>query len=148
MRFRIMTVRCVAASIAAAGCAPICTEAYAQYSTPNMDPVTRGDCHIIAEILNTKTTNPLSFSSFGATCDWSKLKPAVRTTNATTGWRVFVRHPEYDAKNNQASVTYADSYNGMYGSHEYKCSLEKEDWAVADQRLQSRRNRELMAPIN
>lgn len=130
-----VSARCVAASILAVGCA-FWTEAQAQF-TPNVDPVTSDDCQIIAQILSSKTTNPLSFASFGAACDWSKLKFAVRTTNATTDWRVYFRHPEYDTDGTHASVSYADTYNednGMYGSHEFKCNLDKRSgqWRIID----------------
>jgi hypothetical protein len=108
--------------------------ASAQRSTPNIEVVSPEDCSIIAAILNAKDSNPLSFASYGATCDWSKLNLDVRATNATSGWRAFFDHPIY-AQTQQAYVTYSDVYTGegsAFGSHEYNCKLEKVDgqWRI------------------
>lgn len=110
--------------------------ASAQRSTPNTEVVPPEDCSIIATILNAKDSNPLSFASYGATCDWLKLNLDVRATNATSGWRAFFDHPIY-AQAQQASVTYSDVYTGdggAFGSHEYNCKLEKVDrrWRIGN----------------
>jgi hypothetical protein len=109
--------------------------AVAQYTTPNHEPATADDCQIIAQVLNAKTSNPLSFASFGAACDWTKLGLNVRTTTETEGWRAFFRKPGYDAVQEKATVVYSDSYNGtkgMYGSHEFRCVLKKQQarWQI------------------
>jgi hypothetical protein len=107
----------------------------AQYNTPNTDPVTRDDCEIIATVTATQRVNALSFASFGAACDWAKLKKAVPTTTATTDWRTFFRKPEYDSARKHAKVSYSESYNGangMYGSHAFDCTLAKKNarWEI------------------
>lgn len=110
-------------------------QALAQYSEPNTAPATHDDCKIIAEIMNSKTENPLSGSSFGAACRWQTLGLKVQTTTATEGWRVFFNKPDYDAAHANATITYSDSYDGannFHGSHEYRCSLAKqsERWQI------------------
>jgi hypothetical protein len=116
------------------------SDAEAQFTKPNLEPVTADDCQVIAKILNAKllnakTTNALSFASFGATCDWMQLGLNARTTTATEGWRAFFRKPNYDVGHKMATVSYTDSYNdtnGMYGSHEFRCDLQKqgERWQI------------------
>jgi hypothetical protein len=108
-------------------CIPI--EAIAQYNTLNTDAVTQDDCEIIAQVMTTQSTSPLSFASFGAACDWPKLRLNVSTTTATEGWRTFFDKPDYNKNRKQASVSYSDSYhgtNGMFGSHEFRCTFEKQ----------------------
>jgi hypothetical protein len=107
----------------------------AQPTAPNSASVTADDCQIIAQILSTKTTNPLSFASFGAACDWARLGLHVRTTTATDGWRSFFRKPDYEPGGTKAMITYSDSYDGtkgMYGAHEFRCGLYKNfgQWRV------------------
>lgn len=105
-----------------------CTDALAQYNTPNTEPVTQDDCQIIAQVLGTQTCYPLSFASFGAACDWHMMNLAVQTTDAMQGWRVFFRRPKYDARSEHVIVSYSDSYdgiNGSFGFHEFNCRLDK-----------------------
>ena len=112
------------------------TVSIAQDSTPNTDPVTHDDCEIIATVIVTQHAGPLSFASFGATCDWPKLGLTVTTTAATTGWRAYFRRPSYAVDHKRATVSYSNSYNGadgMYGSHAFDCTSEKQHgrWKVS-----------------
>jgi hypothetical protein len=111
--------------------------AAAQYNTPNTDLVTHDDCEIIAKVMTTQRVEALSFASFGAACDWSKLGLAVPTTTATTGWRTFFRRPNYAKDGKHATVSYSIAYDGtdgMYGSHGFDCSvaIKHGRWEVAD----------------
>jgi hypothetical protein len=97
--------------------------------------VTLDDCRIIERVLNTRTSNPLSFASFGAACDWRALNLSVKTTQATEGWRTFFTKPIYNSEKSKGTVSYSDSFTGtnnMYGSHAFRCDLEKQktQWQI------------------